>query len=388
MNIMSAGFFLLPLSCLLLLTGSAWAVDGTRTETVVQDFERESASIETSEHVAFTQGEGFRLHYVDGSGFASSGEIVSTWVDTRIPANDLVLSWNFDMPIGTGAVMDMRVGDEEGKTVSAWYEMARVGFLPDLSRLARTDGVKRDENGSVVDDTLVLSKKWHKVQYRVTFLSGVSHHSPTLRLIAISSVDRDTPVTYSTYVPSGKKEAWMRSLPVRWRTQALEEPSIAGRICGPTSMSQAMEYLGCNIPTADLAAESYDYANEIFGNWPFLAQEAALHGLKAWVARCQDFKPIEDSIADGRPVVLSLAFNKGELRNSPLSETDGHLILCVGMTPEGDLICNDSCSADKICDHIVYKRDDMATAWLKRGGASIFVAKRAGHVETSGLDKR
>lgn len=381
---MSTALFLLPLSCLLLSAGAAWSVDAARAETVIQDFEKEQPAFETSKHIALSPGVGARLHYVDGSGFASTGEIVSAWIDPHIPANDFVLSWNLDLPVGTGAVVDMRVGDDSGK-VSAWFEMARVGFLQDLSRLANTGGVKKDDNGSVVDDMLILSRKWTRVQYRITLVTGVSHHSPTLRLIALSSVDRSTLVKYSSYASTGKKEAWMRSLPVKWRTQALEEPSIAGRICGPTSMAQAMEYLGCNLATADLAAEAYDYTNQIFGNWPFLAQEAAQHGLRSYVARCQDFKPIEDSIADGRPVVLSIAFNKGELRNSPLGETDGHLILCVGMTPEGDLICNDSCSVDKCCDHIVYKRDDMATAWLKRSAAAIFVAKRPDHTsETAG----
>ena len=361
-------------TCLLLLlsASASQALEGIQTDTVVYDIESNHNSIDISNELAYKPEIGIQLAYISQKGYPNRGILYSKWLTSKNPSNDIILSWNLDLPLGTGALVEARLGEQDGKTSTAWYEIARIGKLPVLPK-----ALKQDAYGRVDEDTIVTKSKWNQVQYRVTLFTILPHHTPTLRLMAVCASDTKIKIPYVPYLKDGKQKPWMRSIPVRWRSQIIEDPSIAGSICGPTSLSQALEYWECKIPTADVAAEAYDETNHIFGNWPFLAQAAAQHGFQAWTIRCKDFSPIEREIAEGHPIILSLQFSKGELSNGPIESTNGHLVLCVGMNSDGDLLVNDSASTDPIFSHRVYKRDEISKIWLSnKGGAAICIHPR------------
>src|SRR5207244_11022018 len=118
--------------------------------------------------------------------------------------------------------------------------------------------------------------------------------------------------------------------------------------CSPTSTSMAMAYWADRAGSAELnravpeaAAATYDWVYRGSGNWPFNTAWAASWGLEGFVTRFSGIEQIEAWVAAGVPVVLSLAFEPGELANAPLTRTSGHLLLVRGFTADGDPIVND-----------------------------------------------
>jgi hypothetical protein len=97
------------------------------------------------------------------------------------------------------------------------------------------------------------------------------------------------------------------------------------------------------------------------GNWPFnTAFAGALPGLRAYVARLSDVSELEDWIAAGIPVVVSLSYDL--LRGQPKRpESDGHLVVCVGFTSEGDVIVNDP--GTRLGVRKTFPRANLVTAW-------------------------
>ncbi len=89
-------------------------------------------------------------------------------------------------------------------------------------------------------------------------------------------------------------------------------------------------------------------------------ESGALHGL---VARFDSFSQVERLIAEGIPVSISIAFEKGELTGAPMSRSDGHLIVVKGFTPEGDVICNDPAFPNDETVNVTYKRQELQRAW-------------------------
>ncbi len=357
----------------LLLAVSSFALSqgAPRSRTIIQDFETQTIRVSLSPELDYAAGQGVRLARTRSYDFFGEGNLRSSLDKAPFPFDQVVLSWNIALPEGTGARIELcAVGD--GGESTAWYEMARLGKTP-----LPLEKLKKDDNGGIRDDTLFLRKPWERLQYRVTLYTVLPHRTPTLRLMAVCYSDSKSRVAYEPQPAPKTHQPWMRSLPVPWRSQLWEEKCISGRICGPTSLAMALEYNGCKMPTADIAADAWDDGNTMFGNWPFLAQAAAKHGFKSWVFACQDYEPIKQEIAAGRPVVLSIRFAKGELTNAPFEATGGHLILCVGMTPNGDLICNDPGSRRSIFSHQVYRKEEMAKAWLNQGGYAICVIPRS-----------
>ena len=97
------------------------------------------------------------------------------------------------------------------------------------------------------------------------------------------------------------------------------------------------------------------------GNWPFnTAYAGSFPGMTAYVSRFSDVTELEDWIASGIPVAVSVAYTvlKGV---PPRDGPDGHLVVCVGFTEQGDLIVNDPGTRRQI--RRVVPRENFVKAW-------------------------
>ena len=326
--------------------------DSPRTSTSVFDLQAQLAPIVLGTGTQYVSGTGVRL-----SGSATSGTASFTGTDAAFWVNNVVPSWNVDMPSGTGVRTEVRAVNGGSSTV--WYEVARIGTIP-----GGIQKKKHDSNGYIDIDTLMLDVTWPRIEYRVALYTdrpGVT--TPTLRLVSLCYADTDTRVPYVALPNPGATT----SLAVPWRSQYWV-PGIGDIICGPTSLSMAEHYYGCNLPTETVAADCYDDENEMYGNWPFIAQGAAKHGFKAYMFRANTQQPLRAEFAAGHAVIFTMAYSAGELTNSPISSTGGHLVLCVGVTSNGDYICNDPAGSDSRWDHVVYYKDQIAHVSLYHGG--------------------
>ena len=263
------------------------------------------------------------------------------------------------MPAGTGIRIEIR--GVNGSSSTSWYEIARQGTVSDS-----IPRVKGSSTKGIDDDTFVWTSTWPRLEYRVTLYTSTVGQTPTLRLMSLCYADTNTPISYVELPAPG----YTVSLAVPWRSQywSTIDP---GDICGPTSMSMAMAYNGCNMTTEAVVTEEKDTYNDMYGNWPFIAQEAAKHGFKSYYCRANNQQPIRDFLAQGVPVEIGMAYSSGQLTNSPISSTAGHLVQCVGVTADGDYICCDPAGRDSRWDHVVYLKDDIALVWLTHSATMI-----------------
>ncbi len=148
-----------------------------------------------------------------------------------------------------------------------------------------------------------------------------------------------------------------------------EERGIGGEVCSPTSMAMVLEYHGSRHRTIDVARAAFDAQARLFGNWPCNTAAAArlLKGGWSAVVKMAGFDEVEREIAARRPVVLSHRWERGDLRNAPVSRSSGHLIVVVGFTPEGDVVVNDPAARAAGDVRRVYARRELFRTWQTRG---------------------
>jgi hypothetical protein len=103
----------------------------------------------------------------------------------------------------------------------------------------------------------------------------------------------------------------------------------------------------------------YDAKWKGTGNWPFnTAYAGSYRGIRGYVSRMTDLAEVEDWVAAGIPVALSVCSDRLHHRGPG---PNGHLIVCVGFTEDGDPVVNDPGSSKDI--RRVYPRKDLIYAW-------------------------
>jgi len=87
---------------------------------------------------------------------------------------------------------------------------------------------------------------------------------------------------------------------------------------------------------------------------------------------------LERELSAGRPAVVSHRFALGELPESPLPETRGHLLVVVGFTSEGDVVVHDPAANPERGEPIrrTYPRESFARTWLERGAGITYRVER------------
>jgi hypothetical protein len=297
-------------------------------------------------------------NYVFGSA-ASEEHTISGGFDNVVPSFDVLT------PPGTWVRLTLAA-----RVAGQWTKDYDFGvWALDKDTVVRHSRDRQeDESGKVFTDTLVLKKKADALRMTVWLFSSKPGVSPRVRALAAAMTDSDRK---GPDEPSDRR-AWGTVLDVPGRSQMLYPPD-GGAWCSPTSVSMILAYWGKKLGRNDLvvpvpvaAEHTYDTVYEGTGNWPFNTAygsalgEGALHGL---VARLDSFAQVERLIAEGIPVSLSIAYEKGELTGSPIKRSDGHLIVVKGFTPEGDVICNDPAFPNDETVNVTYKRQELLRAW-------------------------
>jgi hypothetical protein len=135
-----------------------------------------------------------------------------------------------------------------------------------------------------------------------------------------------------------------------------------------------LHYWGIDRPTLEHAYAIYDSEYDLFGNWARAVQRAGELGLDGWLQRFRHWDQIKAQIAQGHPVIASIAFKRGEFPSAVIPRTNGHLIVIRGFTESGDVIVNDPASREK-GNGVIYKADELANAWFGHGGVGYVIRK-------------
>ncbi|MBI3967725.1 MAG: peptidase C39 family protein [Chloroflexi bacterium] len=294
---------------------------------------------------------------------AATGSLTSVAYSSAFPFDEVVPSWQVDTAGGSEIKVEVRALLQPGWT--GWYTL---GFWGDNARSQRGQD---DANARVAIDTLKLRQPATAVQYRVTLTRG-AEVAPLLRGFAVSLADSGRVAANVSPV----RPEMARDLDVPRRSQLQDGGSLANEICSPTSLGMVLGFWDVVQPTQQVVRGVYDRGAGIYGNWPFNTAYAASLGVTAFVDRFNSITDLEDEIAAGRPVIISVNYREGELAGAYLRRTGGHILVVRGITSDGSVIVNDPFSPDAGSVRRVYRRDQVAKVWLNNAGGVVYRLSR------------
>jgi len=313
-------------------------------------------------------------HSTDDDGNAV---LLSPPIKSKVPWNELIVSWNADAPPGTKVKIEASAISPAHQT--KFYTIAIWSLSNSIVPRTSIRGQK-DADGDVDTDTLILNQPADAVQIRVTMggtngalpAAGVI---PALKFLGVSFSNTRLPVT----IRQPNHAAWGKIIPTPEHSQH-GYPNAKGW-CSPTSLSMALSRWAdvLHRPEMDLtvpqvAASVYDKDFAGTGNWPFnTAFAGSFSGMRSYVTRLDDMAEVEDWIAAGIPVILSARWDW--LRPGRPLDKDGHLIVCIGFTENGDVVINDPAAHLEKGDSVrqIYKRADVIHSWTKSHNAVYLV---------------
>ncbi len=284
--------------------------------------------------------------------------LLSPVISAAVDWDELVVSWNVRQAATASLTVEARpiVPHQTTKfyVLGVWS-----GDRARNPRQSLKD--QRDDVGDVLTDTLSLKHPAREVQLRLTFTGSDEAPLQALKFLGLSFLD-----TKSAAAPvAPNRAAWGHSLPVPEQSQ-MDFPGGAVW-CSPTSTTMILRHwssvlqqpaLSNNVPA--VAAEVYDPNWPGTGNWPFnTAFAGGFDGMRAYVTRLGDVAELEDWIEAGVPVALSVSYNI--LKGKPRGKNDGHFVVCVGFTADGDVVVNDP--GTKTGVRRVFPRGAVVEAW-------------------------
>ncbi|MBI1756131.1 MAG: C39 family peptidase [Fimbriimonas ginsengisoli] len=298
--------------------------------------------------------------------------------------DEAIVSWNVRPAAGARLKVEARVVYPD--TTTKWYVMADWSL--DGPRTS-VDG-QRDDYGDVLTDTLSVRRAGGALQLRLTgtckdpgpqlTLLGVefSTKPPSVQAAeplkpgeAVSAVPQaappSTPATAAgARAPEPNRAAWGKVLEAPKKVQ--HDYPHGNVLCSPTSLSMVLGYWSGQLARPDLShdvpeveASVWDVAYKGAGNWPFNMASAGSHpGIRAYVARLASVRELEDWVVAGGPVVASVSLQLLKGKTLDRKTEQGHLVVLVGFSKEGDPVFNDPNEHDRLS---TYKRADFEAAW-------------------------
>lgn len=303
----------------------------------------------------------------DFSGFTkSAGEstnetvFVSPEIISDVKWDELIVSWNTEAAGGADLRIEARAIHPGHPT--RFYTMGIWSDDLENHRRRSVNG-QSDGDGEVLTDTLRLKSPCERVQIKLVVDARGAASRPPVKFLGLcfSDTRHDPP----TLPPN--RAAWGKIITVPQRSQ-LDYPEGEQSWCSPTATSMILAYWAGKLNRPELNRSVPQVAAEVFdpnwpgtGNWPFnTAYAGSFPGMRACVSRFSDVSELEDWITSDLPVALSVA--NSILKGSPPREgPDGHIVVCVGFTNEGDVVVNDPGTRQQI--RRVFPRENLVKAW-------------------------
>jgi peptidase C39-like protein len=312
-------------------------------------------------------------NYYNGGSFLV-GEATSPEISTTFNYQEAIASWNASTPAGSWVEVQFRA--QYGTRWSKWYVLGI--WASDYSTIRRHSVQSQgDSDGFVAVDTFVSSNKketTNKFQLKLRLFSVNGSTVPTVRNVSVA-YSTSAPKTAS--VSAGNPALWNTLITVPECSQMVY-PDGGEVWCSPTSTSMVLAYLdgyaGPCEPRVRAAVDGvYDWIYDGHGNWPFNTAYAATFGYEGYVARFTSLAEAEEYVAAGVPMIMSIAWGKGDLTNSGVDSTNGHLLVLVGFDAQGNLLINDPASPTNETVQRTYLRSEFELLWLQSSGGTVYL---------------
>jgi hypothetical protein len=263
----------------------------------------------------------------------------------------------------------------------AWTKDYNLGVWAEDDATVRRHSVngQADANGNVATDTLELKSPAQALRVSMILFSAVPDRTPTVRAVSAIATKR---VSAPAAAAPGDRSALGKILAVPKRSQ-MPYPGGGEVWCSPTSTSMLLGYWADQLTAPGLretppvaAARCLDHVYDGTGNWTFnTAHAAAMDGgrLHAAVTRLSSFGQVEQLVAAGIPVAISVRYGANELTGSPIPSTAGHLLVVRGFAADGDVVCNDPAFDRDATVQVTYDRAQLTKAWQRSLGTTYLV---------------
>ncbi|HEY3476071.1 MAG TPA: peptidase C39 family protein, partial [Anaerolineales bacterium] len=352
---------------------AGWTLSGVRLNGGALEFDSATASTGSDPYAAGTYNGG---NYYNGGSFFV-GEATSPEITTAFTYKEAIASWNATTPAGSWVEVQFRA--QYGTRWSKWYVLG-IWASDDSTIRRHSVQTQGDSDGFVAVDTFVSSAKkatTNKFQLKLRLFSTNGSSAPSVR---------NASVAYSTSAP--KKAGVSTGNPDNWNT-LVDIPECSQMVypdggevwCSPTSTSMVLGYwsgggedpVSCETRVRAAVEGVYDWIYDGHGNWPFNTAYAATQGHEGYVARFTSLAKVEEYVAAGVPVIMSIAWGKGELTGASIDSTNGHLFVLVGFDSSGNPIVNDPASPDDASVQRTYLRSELELLWLQASGGTVYL---------------
>jgi hypothetical protein len=180
-------------------------------------------------------------------------------------------------------------------------------------------------------------------------------------LVALSACDG------GPIADSGLRAEGSVALAIPPLSQMEEAPDLRQRICSPTCLAMILRHRGRDATVAELAAEMFHPALDLYGVWPCAIQAAARRGILGYLLRFPDWESAAWCLTRDLPIVASVRYSAGELTGAAIAGTLGHLLVLTGFE-DGEVLVNDPAAPSRAGVARRYRLDEMRRIWLERTG--------------------
>ena len=278
------------------------------------------------------------------------------------PLGRLVASLNPE-PFPVGAALRLSLRAEGPTGPSRWCSLGIIGSGKGFPASESSAPLAGEPHVSV--DEWLSAEAYDTFRIRLELEAGELGGTPQLRRLSLEGDPADPD-------PEPLEEAWGRELSLPRLSQRVLPGELPERACSPTSLAMVLAFHGRSLDPAEVARRVYDHGAGVYGNWSLNLALAGELGLRAVLRRPGSLRFLEAEVLAGRPVVVSHRFEAGELPESPLPRTAGHLIVVVGFTSGGDLWVHDPAADPRLGQELrrVYPRQAFARSWLAGSGVA------------------
>lgn len=260
-----------------------------------------------------TAGEMTNTELVDDALRLKEGESKGEYItELDIGTFDTILaSWNAETEKG---IVEMSVSYQT--TEGQWSEFLSWGPWSSKRGISRSTSPK-DEYATLAIDIFTVNKGYTasgKIKVKLELSRGVK--SPKVYNFSITTPQMEKQQTVDA---SALPESFLNDVPMRSQL-APENGADGNRICSPTTVAMALEFMGKNKATMTAAKDIYDNGWEAYGNWSFAVAYAGEQGFTAYMD-LYDRDMMKYALSQGYVIGCSTYLT-----------SSGHLVLLSGYT--------------------------------------------------------